>query len=206
MAASKILPLGVVCALALLACATERAKVTPDPGFPKPESFAWLNVTPYPGWNGPSALAMGPQAETFRAVRSQAEWSAVWRTLRITSVEPRPSAPDVEFAKFTMLVAALGTRPTGGYTVHIEYALDDGTAVHVSVLEIRPGNNCTVTTALIYPITIAIIPRNDLPVQFEVEAADLDCSTGRYIRSKESSNNLSTEFPVKPRDGVDRRI
>ena len=72
--------------------------------------------------------------------------------------------------------------------VHIESALDDGAAVHVSVLEIRPGNNCTVTTAFTYPITIALIPRTDLPVQFEVETADLDCSTGMYIRSKESSN------------------
>ena len=140
-------------------------------------SFSWPVVTPYPGWNGSESLTLGSRQETFRPVRSQAEWSAVWNTLRVASVEPRAAAPNVDFGKFTMLVAALGTRPTGGYAVHIGQVLDDGTAIHVSVLETRPGRNCVVTTALTYPIDIALIPRTDLPVLFEVEAADHDCGT-----------------------------
>jgi len=140
-------------------------------------SFSWPVVTPYPGSNGSQSLSLWSREEIFRPVRSQAEWNAMWNTLRIASVEPRPTAPNIDFGKFTMLVAALGTRPTGGYAVRIGQVLDDGTTIHVSVFETRPGKNCVVTTALTYPIDIALIPHTELPVLFEVEAADHDCST-----------------------------
>jgi hypothetical protein len=126
--------------------------------------LTWLEVTPYPGWGGPQALYSGLHSETFRAVRSEKEWSALWQLL---AQSPRSDAghdtgpPQVDFTKFTVLVAALGTRSTGGYAVSIQYAYDDGAVIHASVLEIRPGPNCTVTTAFTYPIVIVLLPRRD---------------------------------------------
>ena len=136
----------------------------------------WLKITAAP------ELGLPAQVEEFRVVRSLKEWNALHPNSR------QESTPiDVDFTKYTLLVAALGTRPSGGYTVTIRDARDDGTVVHVSVLEVRPrGPDCAATALLTYPTTAALIPRTDKPVRFEIESADLDC---RSFRSSVGSRN-----------------
>jgi hypothetical protein len=135
-----------------------------------------LDVTPYPGWYGPQALFSGPRQEAFLTVHSQTEWNALWQTLFPTHVEPHGAAPYVDFSKFTMVVAALGARPAGGDSVLIQHARDDGTAIHISVLEVRPGKGCTVAAVETYPITIALIRRTDRPIDFEREVSYSNCN------------------------------
>ena len=143
---------------------------------------SWLEVTPYPGFSGPAAVHSGPREETFRAVRSQTEWSTLWRTLSTNLPGPKSDAPYVDFRQFTMLVAALGTRPSGAYAVKIQDAVDDSTVIEVYVLEVRPtGPDCTATSDIAYPISIALIPRTDRRVEFELRAANLDCRSFRSI-------------------------
>jgi hypothetical protein len=129
----------------------------------------WLKITALP------EAGFLRQVEEFRVVRSLKEWNALNLNSR------QESTPiDVDFTKYTLLVAALGTRPSGGYTVTIRDARDDGSVVHVSVLEVRPrGPDCTVTAILTYPTTAVLIPRTDKAVRFEIESADLDCSSFR---------------------------
>ena len=144
----------------------------------------WLNLTLYLGWYGPAALSRGPKETTFRAVHSQDEWNHLWGSLERNVVGPRADAPHVDFTRFTMVVAALGTRPTGGYTVSIQNARREGSMVIVSVLEVRPhGKGCTVTDSLTYPIAIALIPQTDRAVRFEIESADLDCQSFKSVNS-----------------------
>jgi hypothetical protein len=151
---------------------------------------SWLLVTPYPRWSGRS---LELHAETFRAIRSQQGWDDLWRL-----AAPNPSlqadqsipAPDVDFTKTVVLVAALGTRPTGGYSVIIQSAFDDGAVIHVHVLEVRPtGPDCTAVTVITHPVSIALIPRSDRQVRFEISAADLDCKANRSVVDGRSSNN-----------------
>jgi len=138
--------------------------------------LARLDLTPYPGWNGSQALSSGPRQEAFMAVRSQTEWNALWQRLLPTHVEPHGEAPYVDFSKFTMVVAALGARPGGGYSVVIQHARDDGATVRISVLEVRPGKGCAGTALETYPISIVLIPRTDRPVQFERDVRDFNCN------------------------------
>jgi hypothetical protein len=147
---------------------------------PRAGSLSWIDVAAYPGWTGPSALFSGPEAETFRSIRSQAEWNAFWPALRPMVPGPKGYAPAVDFGKFTMIVAALGTRPAGGFTVQVQSVRDDGSTVYVSVLEVRPGHNCTGTASLTYPIEIALIPRTEHPIKCEIGLADFDCSASRH--------------------------
>jgi hypothetical protein len=115
--------------------------------------------------------------ETFRAVRSLTEWKALWQPY---VPGPESTSSDVDFTKYTLLIAALGTRGSGGYTVTIRDAVDDGPMIHVSVLEIRPrGSGCAVTTEISYPVTAVLIPRTAKAVWFEVKSADLDCTSFR---------------------------
>lgn len=161
-------PIGLVL-LSLLAAAAVHAA-----------SLKWLDVALVPGWSGPGSQASGPTQEIFNSIHTQAEWAALWQTLETTRIGRQKAPPPVDLSKHTMIVAALGTRRTGGYSVLIQYVLDDGTAVHVSLLEVRPGPTCTVATTLTYPITLALIPRTDRPVKFEREFADLDCNAARH--------------------------
>jgi PrcB C-terminal len=139
----------------------------------------WLEIT-----STTSLLYPRFYTETFRAVRSQKEWTALWQQARSNpSGYPDPasiSSPGVDFTKYTVLVAALGTRGSGGYTVTIRNARDDGAVIHVSVLEVRPrGPACAVTTEISYPSTAVLIPRTDRAVRFEMASADLDCTSFR---------------------------
>ena len=149
---------------------------------------AWLPLTPYPRWSGRS---LDLPTEKFRAIRSQQEWGDLWRL-----AEPNPSLqadqgippPDVDFTKSMMLVAALGTRPSGGYRVLIEGAFDFGTAIEVYVVEVRPGPDCAVITVITHPIVIALIPRSDRPVRFHIDTADVTCKATRSVAEGRSSN------------------
>jgi hypothetical protein len=152
----------------------------------KANDLASLDVTPYPAWNGPQAVWSGPQQEAFMAVHSQTEWSALWQTLFPMNFEPHGEAPYVDFGKFSMVVAALGARPTGGYSVEIQHARDDGATVHVSVSEVRPGKGCAEAASVTYPISIVLIPRTDRPVQFERHVADFNCNA---VHAPELSSN-----------------
>jgi hypothetical protein len=138
-------------------------------------TLTWIEISPLPRWSGPAALSSGPTVETFRAVQTQDEWDVLWRDLLPTRVGPKGDPPHVDFNKFTMIVAALGTRASAGYEVLFQHGRDDGSTAHISVLEVRPGRNCTVTTSLTYPISIALIPHTNHPIKFEINKANLDC-------------------------------
>ena len=142
---------------------------------------SFLDLTPYPGWTGPPAVSSGPEAPTFRAVDSQPQWNALWATLRPTALGSKEAAPVVDFARFTMLVAALGRRNTGGNSVQFQYAHASRNGIEVSVLDVRPGHGCTSTTTVTYPIAIALIPHTQQPVSFHIDSASIDCSASRYV-------------------------
>jgi len=143
----------------------------------------WLHVIPYSGES--SGLA----SESFRAVRSEKEWDDLSAQLVLQPSKGDVHAPGIDFEKFTVLVAALGSRPTGGFSVLVQGAFDNGRTIEVYVLEVRPGPDCTVITTVTHPIAIALIPRSDRPVRFQVDTADVNCKATRSIAEGRSSNN-----------------
>jgi hypothetical protein len=148
----------------LISCATTSALADGDKGH--------LEITPTGSLRYPRF-----ENETLRAVRSLAEWKALWHPYNPGS---ESTSPDVDFTKYTLLIAALGTRGSGGYTVTIRNAVEDGPMVHVSVLELRPhGPGCAATTEISYPTTAVLIPRTAKTIWFEVKSADLDCTSFR---------------------------
>ena len=151
---------------------------------------SWLVITPYPSWSGRSLVL---STETFCAIRSQQGWDDLWR---LAAPNPSPQAdqsippPDADFTKTMILVAALGTRPSGGYSVIIQSAFDDGAVIHVYVLEVRPtGPDCMAVSAVTHPVSIALIPRSDRQIRYHISAADLDCKAERSVVDGRSSNN-----------------
>lgn len=113
--------------------------------------------------------------ESRRAVvRTQAEWRGLWDELAGRQI-PRPEPPEIAFDRRMVVVATMGTRPTGGYTIEIEgvHAAED--RVYVEVVEKSPGAGCLTTQALTAPaVAVAVEVRSGEATFLEREATH-DC-------------------------------
>ena len=123
-------------------------------------AFALLQPAP-----GIVTLARGSYSQvadrTERAVRTQAEWQALWKLHGAS----QPAAT-VDFAKEMLAAVFLGTRPTGGYDVEIVGMRREGNAVVIEYVEHRPPADAILTQALTSPFHVVKLPRSEGPVRF----------------------------------------
>jgi hypothetical protein len=87
---------------------------------------------------------------------------AAWADVRIQSPSPFPSvppAPEVDFAKNDIIVAAMGTKRTGGYSITVDEVRIVAGGVRISVTEVSPGSGCIVTEAETAPVAVVVVPR-----------------------------------------------
>jgi len=122
----------------------------------------------------------GPDQAMFTAVQSEKAWRALWSEIEpklsrnMEQVAPHPFPP-IDFARYTLLVAALGTKPSSGFRVAIESVQNFPSRILVSIIALRPGRNCPVFTAITHPVALALIPKTSKPVTFEKSNAELAC-------------------------------
>lgn len=117
-----------------------------------------------------SGLAM-PQR---LVVRDPGTWASVWgQVWKLQS--PVPALPAVDFSREMVVVAALGQRPTGGYSILLDSATMTMQGLTVSVRLVSPGMNCSVTTALTQPVDVSRLPRTDEAVEFVERAETQTC-------------------------------
>lgn len=95
----------------------------------------------------------GIRGEMVKVVRDSTTWTAMWDSIH-TDRGAVPPAPPVSFAEKMIVIAAMGERATGGYSVAIDsiQCLSSAFDVHLSLLE--PGEGCMVTQALSQPVQI----------------------------------------------------
>src|SRR5471030_75420 len=70
----------------------------------------WLEITSLPLFRFP----LSAHAETFQVVRSHDEWKALQTSQSNPSAALGSPFPIVDFAKYTLLLVSLGTKPSGG--------------------------------------------------------------------------------------------
>lgn len=110
-----------------------------------------------------------------RPVRMVVGDSAAWRALwaEITSAHGPPDVvPAVDFAREMLVVAGMGTRPSGGFLIAIDSVQATSGTLRVVVRSRSPGRGCGVTAALTAPVALARITRTGLRPEF-VEVADV---------------------------------
>jgi len=95
-------------------------------------------------------------------VRDQAGWTRLWAEIHAGQTPAEP-APAVDFSQHMLIVAALGTRPTGGFAVKVRGVATRGGRLEVAVLESCPPPGAMVTTALTQPVEVVRVPK--LPQQ-----------------------------------------
>lgn len=126
-----------------------------------------------------TAVVRSPVA---KAIGTSEEWKKFWAEIKSHSSADHENtsavsdAPGPDFSRYTVLVVALGTRPSGGYSVAFHSVHESESQIDAFIYELRPrGKNCIVTTAITFPVAFALIPRTDKPVHINIERADIAC-------------------------------
>ncbi len=99
------------------------------------------------------------------AIRSRADWERFWLDLNSRSGPWRP-APPLDFRRQMVLVAALGSRPTGGFAIRIVSVARNGNALVVTAVRTSPGRRCGTIQAVTEPADAVVVPRFDGPVRW----------------------------------------
>ncbi len=110
------------------------------------------------------ATGQGLGDPTRAVIRDSTEWAAFWMQAHAL-MEPVPPPPAVDFDTEMLLVAALGTRSSGGHAVTID-SVARGTTLRVFVTAVAPGADCITTMAITWPVQVVRVPRFDGSVEF----------------------------------------
>ena len=93
------------------------------------------------------------------------DWAALWAEVTEPYI-PKPELPVIDFATEAVIVASMGTRGSGGYSIVIEGVYEAENTIFVEVREISPGSNCITTQAITAPVYAVRAPRRDFTVKF----------------------------------------
>jgi hypothetical protein len=133
--------------------------------------YDWVPVLGVTG-NTPLQVSWSTYSSRERLVVRDAEhWAAVWPQI---SSDPLPA---VDFATSIVLVAAMGTQPTGGFSIQFGSAIIPGgtSTLEINIAELTPGADCVVTQATTRPTVVALIPRRPETIEFSNASYDRSC-------------------------------
>lgn len=126
-------------------------------------------TTLHDGWH--SSVVTGG----LSVVRSDHEWSRVWREL-VGHSRPIPPTPAVDWLTNMVLVFAIGGRPSGGFTASIDRLECDGKVLRVFASEHQPNPALPAPAVVSSPYHAIVTRRSDLPIELvgRVEIQDCD--------------------------------
>ena len=109
-----------------------------------------------------------------QVVRDTDRWHDLWARV-VAPVEPKPTAPAIDFDRGMVVIAALGTRSSGGYAVVVEELRRREERLEVVIVERVPGPTCPVTMALTAPLVAVVLPTSDTPTSFIERVETYNC-------------------------------
>jgi hypothetical protein len=107
-------------------------------------------------------------------IRTSEEWARVWARM-VSNHGPTPTTPTIDFSREVVIVAAMGTRATGGYTIAVTSVSEDAAGLVATVVSTSPGRTCGTTAALTAPVDIVRVNRLNVPVRFVEQQSVHDC-------------------------------
>jgi len=112
-----------------------------------------------------------PNNHYSRAIRSSPEWDA-WLNSLTEVVEPLPT---VDFERFTLLISSAGYKAHGPVIVTFDSVTDTGNVIRVHVSVTSPAT-CPKDVETGHYAAMALIPKTDKPIQFDVSSRDTNCT------------------------------
>lgn len=107
-------------------------------------------------------------------IKSEEEWATTWASIS-KNRDPKRPAPRVDFARNMVVVAAMGQRLTGGFSVEIGSVQLNGSTLSVEVRETSPGPACATSGVITFPIAAELVPRTEGEVTFVESSQMADC-------------------------------
>jgi hypothetical protein len=109
----------------------------------------------------------GIDTPTRLVVRDSASWAGVW-----ASMEMSEARPAVDFSSQMVLIAAMGSRSSGGYEITIDSVKISRSEYLIFVRTREPADDCGVPAVLTQPIDVVQVPKLALSPRF-VEATEI---------------------------------
>lgn len=113
------------------------------------------------------------QTERLQLIQNTATLQQLWQQAQVS----RP-VPEVDFSQYSVVLVALGARPTGGYRVDVSSVVKTANGITVNVTIHKPGDKCVVTQVVTNPYHFARVPiarESDLTVDFTVVDNTIQC-------------------------------
>ncbi|MES3035586.1 MAG: protease complex subunit PrcB family protein [Gemmatimonadota bacterium] len=145
-----------------------------DVNTPSDPQAQVLAVTPVGSPGQPLTASSGLTAAQRTVIRDEVAWRAAWVSIW-QNLSPQPELPAVDFAQEMIVVAALGERGSGGFSIVIDSASRTPTGATVVVHVTSPGANCMNTMAITAPVDVARVPRVTGTVTFRERTSVSDC-------------------------------
>lgn len=107
-------------------------------------------------------------------VRDSSAWRQLWRQINRPFI-PQPVLPSVDFHREMVVVAALGSRSSGGFDVVIDSAAEDSVGIEVDVRRSSPAAGCPVAAAITQPVDLAKLPASGRTLRFRERSTVIPC-------------------------------
>ncbi len=107
-------------------------------------------------------------------VRDAQTWSALWTRI-VANSGPKPPVPSIDFSREMLIVAAMGTRGSGGYSIRVGGVSSSSTELVATVIATSPGRSCPTTQAITSPVDIVRVPSSKLLVRFVEQQVVNEC-------------------------------
>ncbi len=111
---------------------------------------------------------------TTMVIRDSTAWRSAWERIHSWTSTP-PALPSIDFTSRMVLLAATGTKGSGGYGIEIRAVTTSATSLTARVRTTVPGPSCFTSMALTEPVDIVTVPLFEGTVHFRYEAAVIDC-------------------------------
>jgi len=113
----------------------------------------------------PPSASGGIEAAAQEVLRDAPSWAAAWKRAN-AHMAPVPSAPEVDFAKEMVALAALGQKPSAGFGVEIVGVRRAEGKVRILYAVSEPPPGGMSATVLTNPWHAVVLARTDDPVEW----------------------------------------
>jgi PrcB C-terminal len=116
----------------------------------------------------------GVNDSTRRVITDSTMFAQLWRSA-YSRRGHQPAVPAIDFSREMVIVASMGTRNTGGYTIAVDSVRISGAELQVFVASRIPGPTCGTTAALTQPVVMVAVPRASLTARYVERVIPTDC-------------------------------
>lgn len=105
----------------------------------------------------------GITSATTKTISNNTDWLSFWKQHK-SGETPMPAAPNVNFEKERVVAVFAGQKSSGGYTIKIESAKDNGKNIVLDIEQSIPPSGSMTASVMTQPYEIVALPAGSKPV------------------------------------------